>query len=165
MQRPLSHHWESQPTPDMIEKPASMCFTLLRWNMEVIMYLQSLWGLDWTEIAVVGVSRDVVIFQRSQPVSPLQTVVVKPQKEHTAVVSHDLKEKESLSAKVEYGRCSSHQLFLFKQEDGFIKELSIAMQLLRNCLYRNLKKCKVSRAPSQFWKQCWVMEQFKFHMR
>lgn len=34
---------------------------------------------------------------------------------------------------------------LFKQEDGFIKELSIAMQLLRNCLYQN-EGCKVSRA-------------------
>ena len=38
--------------------------------------------------------------------------------------------------------------FLFKQEDGFIKELSIAMQLLRNCLYQN-EECKVSRAIFQ----------------
>lgn len=38
--------------------------------------------------------------------------------------------------------------FLFQQEDGFIKELSVAMQLLRNCLYQN-EECKVSRAPSQ----------------
>jgi hypothetical protein len=32
------------------------------------------------------------------------------------------------------------------QEDGFIKELSITMQLLRNCLYQN-EECKVSREP------------------
>ena len=44
---------------------------------------------------------------------------------------------------------TSFNCFLFKQEDGFIKELSIAMQLLRNCLYQN-EECKVSRAPSQF---------------
>ena len=37
-------------------------------------------------------------------------------------------------------------LLLSVQEDGFIKELSITMQLLRNCLYQN-EECKVSRAP------------------
>lgn len=37
---------------------------------------------------------------------------------------------------------------LFGQEDGFAKELATAMQLLRNCLYRN-EGCKVSGATSQ----------------
>lgn len=32
------------------------------------------------------------------------------------------------------------------QQDGLAKELSVAMQLLRNCLYQN-KDCRVSRAP------------------
>lgn len=36
-------------------------------------------------------------------------------------------------------------LLLSVQEDGFIKELSITMQLLRNCLYQN-EECKVSSA-------------------
>lgn len=40
--------------------------------------------------------------------------------------------------------------FLFEQEDGVIKELSIAMQLLRNCLYQN-EECKVSRTTSQIF--------------
>lgn len=35
---------------------------------------------------------------------------------------------------------------LKKKEDGLIKELSITMQLLRNCLYQN-EECKVSTAP------------------
>ena len=53
--------------------------------------------------------------------------------------------------------------FLFKQEDGFIKELSIAMQLLRNCLYQN-EECKVSRASFQNFDSA-VIKQFKFYMR
>lgn len=36
---------------------------------------------------------------------------------------------------------------LKKQEDGFIKELSIAMQLLRNCLYQN-EECKEAALES-----------------
>lgn len=42
------------------------------------------------------------------------------------------------------------QLLLFEQEDGFVKELSTAMQLLRNCLYRN-EEGKVSSATSQIF--------------
>lgn len=45
-------------------------------------------------------------------------------------------------------KCYIHvfNFFVSIQEDGFIKELSITMQLLRNCLYQN-EECKVSRAP------------------
>lgn len=54
--------------------------------------------------------------------------------------------------------------FFFKQEDGFIKELSIAMQLLRNCLYQN-EECKVSRTMFQNFDSNAAIKQFNFYMR
>lgn len=53
--------------------------------------------------------------------------------------------------------CSRLYWFLFEQEDGGVKELSVALQLLRNCLYQN-GECKVSRAPSPSFASCAGLE-------
>lgn len=73
--------------------------------------------------------------------------------------------KELLSVK--RGLCHvfpSLTCFLFQQEDGFIKELSTAMQLLRNCLYQN-EECKVSRVPSPNVDSGAGAEHFNSHVR
>ncbi|XP_047684263.1 rotatin isoform X1 [Prionailurus viverrinus] len=52
-----------------------------------------------------------------------------------------MEQMKHISAQLNLDSLRPGKAALKKQEDGFIKELSIAMQLLRNCLYQN-EECK-----------------------
>lgn len=131
-------------------KPVGACFTLLRWNMEPITYLSSSM-LDRTEIAFswwmcflrYGHLSEIISLSAPSELWWSDTV--------RAWLHCDVTQRRGSDCvwEVEYVIVFTFfNCFLFKQEDGFIKDLSITMQLLRNCLYQN-EECKVSRATSQ----------------
>ncbi|KAI4555286.1 hypothetical protein MJG53_015987 [Ovis ammon polii x Ovis aries] len=57
------------------------------------------------------------------------------------LVDSCVEQMKHIHAQLNLGSLKPGRAALKKKEDGFIKELSIAMQLLRNCLYRN-EECK-----------------------
>uniref|UniRef100_A0A8C6DH88 Rotatin n=1 Tax=Moschus moschiferus TaxID=68415 RepID=A0A8C6DH88_MOSMO len=57
------------------------------------------------------------------------------------LVDNCVEQMKHIHAQLNLGSLKPGRAALKKKEDGFVKELSIAMQLLRNCLYQN-EECK-----------------------